>query len=104
MEGKEVVEDTEDGEFFVDDPESIAREETQSSTTETGMIESKRNECEGYDEIGGDPNADDYSARDRAMKDNEEGVEGDVEEDDLSSFRGIRSTISTIKPVDVEGV
>ena len=91
MEGEEVVED---GEFFVDNPESIAREEID---TIEGSV---RNECQGYDETDGDPNADDYTARDRAMEDNEE----DVEEDDLSSFRGIRSTISNTKVVDVEGV
>ena len=104
MEGNE--EEGEDGGECIDTPMSISlsREgEARSSTTETTEGGGPQ-EREGNEE--GDPNADDYSARDRAMHGDEAGEDGDEDgdEDDLSSYRGIKSTISYIQPVNTEGI
>ena len=96
-----------------EDDEEWLVETIQSSTTEigsgsgTGTGTGKEHEGEGGRRKE-DVDADDYSARDekeqQQLQDNEdrEGGEDGEEEDDLSSYRGITSTISNIRPVQTD--
>ena len=95
------MEGEDDEEWLVETLQSSTTGIGSGTGTGTGMEDDERSRKEDMD-------ADDYSARDeeeqQQLQDNEdrEGGEEGGEEDDLSSYRGITSTISNIQPVQTD--